>query len=147
MKITTLFCALLLVAASARAALTLPAVGEGESGVGNLQPISAGPITPPASVCHANPDQEQVAGAQARMRLIDRAVRCGDLAAAREQAQELLADLDDQVSVTPMGICYEDRKCQKRVANNLTTKDMCKAANGRSWAESTPNAGTCELIR
>jgi hypothetical protein len=99
------------------------------------------------SACHANPDQEQVVGAQARMRAIDRAVRCGDLATAREQAQELLVDLDDQVSTTPMGICYEDRKCQKKIANNLTTKDMCKAAEGLSWAETTPDAGACELIR
>jgi len=140
MKTTALFCSLFLMMSSAQAKLEFP-IGGGET----LQPF---PSPPPIESCSTNPNKEQVQSVQEHLQAINQAIKCSNTALAREITKDLLIELEtDEVSVTPMGICYDDRKCKSPLANNLTTKDMCKAANGKSWAETTPNSGACELIR
>lgn len=97
--------------------------------------------------CKPNRNETQLIITREHLKAISDAVKCGNLAKAQDIAISLVEFLDTQQNQTPMGICYDDRKCTSPLANNATTKDMCKASGGKSWAQSTPTPGPCELVR
>jgi hypothetical protein len=97
--------------------------------------------------CEGFPDQAFNSRLGNEMSALVQQVRCKDLRGALREAQILQAEIQREVALTTeYGECYLDRKCTERASQTTPTKDMCKAADGKSWKRTNPTTGTCEAI-
>lgn len=100
-------------------------------------------------LCTGYPDPAFSSRLGYEVQSLNNAVRCRDLRSALRLSQALQQEIAREIekgSTTEYGECYLDRKCTQRASQSTPTRDMCKAAEGKSWKRTSPSQGECESI-